>query len=219
MRNIGKKTLTMIICMCTLLIATMPANIHASEKQQTKMETKKNVKNQKINIYKKKIVIKKRKTAMVRFQVTGCSKKNVVWTSSNPKVVRVNRKTGKIRGKSGGKVTITATIKGTNISDSITVVCKNYYMMRVKTTGYCNRRCCAGAWAGHNTASGRRPRANHTIAVDRRVIPLGTRVMIDKRIYVAEDTGVRGRVIDIYYNSHRAASRHGVKYKTVKVYY
>ena len=67
-----------------------------------------------------------------------------------------------------------------------------------KTTGYCNCRKCAGKWAGGKTASGVYPVEGETIAVDRSVIPLGSMVMVDGRIYWAQDTGVRGKHIDVY---------------------
>ena len=47
------------------------------------------------------------------------------------------------------------------------------------------------------------------MAVDKNVIPLGTRMFIvtnDGIVYgmaVAEDTGVRGNVIDLYYGTYR----------------
>jgi len=174
----------------------------------------------KINIKKKKITIKKGKKKKLAFTVKYVSKKKIKWSSSNKKVATVNSK-GVVRVKSGGKCVITARIKGTDIKDSIVVKGRDYYLLRVRTTGYCNCRRCAGPWAGCRTASGRYPRANHTIAVDRRRIKLGTRVKIGKITYVAEDTGsgVRGRTIDIYYKSHSKASRHGVKWRTAKVYF
>ncbi|MFR5613204.1 MAG: 3D domain-containing protein [[Clostridium] innocuum] len=45
----------------------------------------------------------------------------------------------------------------------------------------------------------------HTIAVDPDVIPLGSKVLIDGHVYVAEDVGgaVKGNVIDIYSSSPR----------------
>ena len=78
----------------------------------------------------------------------------------------------------------------------------------------------AGQWAGAATASGTRPRENRTIAVDKRLIPLGTKVQIGKETYVAEDTGgaIKGKKIDVYYSSHGKAMSHGVKYQKIKVY-
>ena len=174
----------------------------------------------KINIRKKKITIKKGTQKKLKFTVKNTSRKNIRWTSSNKKVARVNSK-GVVKVLSGGKCVITARVKGTNIQDSIIVKGRDYYFMRVKTTGYCNCSSCAGPWAGCRTASGKYPRANHTIAVDRRLIKLGTRVKIGKTTYVAEDTGggVRGRIIDIYYSSHSKAHRHGVKWVTAKIYF
>lgn len=87
-----------------------------------------------------------------------------------------------------------------------------------KTTGYCNCRKCAGRWAGKKTASGVYPVEGETIAVDRSVIPLGSMVMVDGRIYWAQDTGVRGKHIDVYYNSHSVAWNHGVKRQRVFVW-
>ena len=88
------------------------------------------------------------------------------------------------------------------------------------TTGYCNCRSCAGQWAGAATASGTRPQENRTIAVDKRIIPLGTKVQIGDEMYVAEDTGgaIKGNKIDVYYSSHGKAMAHGVKYQKIRVY-
>jgi len=87
-----------------------------------------------------------------------------------------------------------------------------------KTTGYCNCRKCAGRWAGGKTASGVYPVEGETIAVDRSVIPLGSMVMVDGRIYWAQDTGVKGKHIDVYYDSHSVAWNHGFKRQRVFVW-
>ena len=85
-----------------------------------------------------------------------------------------------------------------------------------KTTGYCNCRKCAGRWAGGPTASGAMPEEGVTIAVDERVIPLGTHVMIGGKEYIAQDTGVHGKHIDVYYQDHGEAWEHGTQ--KAKVY-
>ena len=87
-----------------------------------------------------------------------------------------------------------------------------------KTTGYCNCRKCAGKWAGGPTKTGVMPVAGETVAVDPRVIPLGSMVMIDGAIRWAQDTGVRGRHIDVYYDGHGVAWNHGVKKQHVFVW-
>ena len=87
-----------------------------------------------------------------------------------------------------------------------------------KTTGYCNCRRCCGRWAGGPTKTGVMPVAGETVAVDPKVIPLWSMVMVDGRIYWAQDTGVRGRHIDVYYDSHSVAWNHGVKKQHVFVW-
>ncbi len=75
-------------------------------------------------------------------------------------------------------------------------------------TAYCNCAICCGKWAGGPTASGAMPEAGRTIAVDKRVIPLGAKVYIDGfGEFIAEDTGsaIKGNRIDIYMDSHEAA--------------
>lgn len=70
-------------------------------------------------------------------------------------------------------------------------------------TGYDDCYECQEEFVG-TTALGIAPRANHTIAVDPSVIPLGSWVMINGVEYRAEDVGggVNGNHIDIFVNSH-----------------
>lgn len=88
-----------------------------------------------------------------------------------------------------------------------------------KITAYCSCSKCCGQWAGGKTASGTTPTAGRTIATDPRVIPLGTKVIIDGHTYVAEDTGgaIKGQRIDIYFNSHSEALAWGVQHKAVSM--
>ena len=86
-----------------------------------------------------------------------------------------------------------------------------------KLTAYCSCVECCGKSDGI-TASGTKATAGRTVAVDRSLIPFGTKLMINGiDTYVAEDTGgaVRGMVIDIYFDSHREAQNFGVKYAKV----
>ena len=58
------------------------------------------------------------------------------------------------------------------------------------------------------------------VAVDPKVIPLGTRIEIkDMGIYVAEDTGgkIKGNRIDIYFNSKEEAKNFGIQGIWVKI--
>lgn len=72
----------------------------------------------------------------------------------------------------------------------------------VEATGY--------TWTGNRTASGTWPEPG-TIAVDPEVIPLGSRVRIGDRLYIAEDTGrdITGARVDIYFPTQEAALEFG----------
>lgn len=88
-----------------------------------------------------------------------------------------------------------------------------------KITHYCKCKKCSGTW-GTQTASGRKAKVKRTIAVDRKIIPLGSKVNIDGKVYIAEDVGglVKGRVIDIYVKDHKTTIKKGVKYKKVMIW-
>lgn len=84
-------------------------------------------------------------------------------------------------------------------------------------TAYCNCSRCCGKWADGKTASGTTPVQGRTIAVDKKVIPLGSAVSVDGVEYIAEDTGVRGKHIDIYFDSHSEALKFGVRQVDVEI--
>lgn len=94
-----------------------------------------------------------------------------------------------------------------------------------KITAYCPCEKCCGIWASNRpngivyTASGEKAEAGKTIAVDTSVIPYGTEVKIGDHTYIAQDTGcaIKGNKIDIYFDSHEEALKHGVKYAEVFV--
>lgn len=70
------------------------------------------------------------------------------------------------------------------------------------------------------TASGTRARPGQTIAVDPRVIPLGSKVYIDDLgEFIAEDTGgaIHGNRIDLYMESVDEALQWGVKQVEIHV--
>ena len=73
---------------------------------------------------------------------------------------------------------------------------------------------------GSRTASGTPVRWG-VVAVDPRVVPLGSRLMIDgfEDVFTAEDTGgaVRGNQIDVYFPDVQAALRFGVQNRMVTV--
>lgn len=79
-----------------------------------------------------------------------------------------------------------------------------------RTTAYCPCRQCSGGWGGR-TSTGTIAAANHTISVDPRVIPYGSRIMINGVVYTAEDCGggVKGNHIDIFFNTHGETRSYG----------
>jgi 3D (Asp-Asp-Asp) domain-containing protein len=92
----------------------------------------------------------------------------------------------------------------------VTEITKPTRKVTAVATAYCACESCCGKSDGI-TASGVKARANHTIAVDRNVIPLGTRILYNGIEYVAEDTGgaIKGNRIDIYFDSHSDALNWG----------
>lgn len=93
-------------------------------------------------------------------------------------------------------------------------------MGEFKLTAYCPCEKCSDNW-GRQTYSGKTAEAGRTIAVDRSVISIGSKVKIGKHIYTAEDTGgkVDGDHIDIFFDTHEEveafANGKGIKYKNV----
>ena len=80
-----------------------------------------------------------------------------------------------------------------------------------------------GGSVGSRTASGTAVRVG-VVAVDRNVLPLGTKVYVVSNdgayVYgfaVAEDTGVRGNIIDLYMDTESECRRFGVRNCTVYV--
>lgn len=67
-------------------------------------------------------------------------------------------------------------------------------------------------YQGNRTSTGTRPQVNHTIAVDPKVIPYGSKVYIEGYgTYVAEDCGgaIKGNIIDIYMSSYNECMQFG----------
>lgn len=89
----------------------------------------------------------------------------------------------------------------------------------VTVTHYCSCALCCGKDDGIG-AGGTKVIPYETIAVDRKVIPLGSQVLVDYgdgeiHYYRATDTGVKGKHIDVCVTSHKEALNLGVKKATV----
>lgn len=97
-------------------------------------------------------------------------------------------------------------------------VCNDVFLDEFTLTAYCPGRCCCGKWASGYTATGTWATEGRTIAVDPKVIPYGSRVLLiwpdgTQREYIAEDCGggVNGNHIDVFFNDHQAARVFGVQ--------
>lgn len=87
---------------------------------------------------------------------------------------------------------------------------------KYKLTAYCACEKCCGKCDGI-TASGVRAKEGVTIAADTRVLPFGTKVIIDGHEYIVQDRGgaIKGNKIDIYFDHHQEALEFGVQYKEI----
>ncbi len=102
---------------------------------------------------------------------------------------------------------------------------------RFKLTAYCSCRKCCGKYADNRPVDengnvivtgsiGVRLEAGISIAVDPRVIPYHTEVVINGHTYTAHDTGgnIKGNRIDVYFDNHEDAWDFGTQYAEVFVY-
>ena len=101
-------------------------------------------------------------------------------------------------------------------------------VVRMRATAYTSDYASTGKSPGHPyfgiTATGTTARRNtggySTIAVDPRVIPLGTKVYVDGYGYaIAEDTGgaIKGNRIDVYFDNNNQVYNWGVKWVNVYI--
>lgn len=97
-------------------------------------------------------------------------------------------------------------------------VCNDVFLGEFTLTAYCPGHCCCGKWASGYTATGTLATEGRTIAVDPKVIPYGSHVLLiwpdgTQHSYIAEDCGggVNGNHIDVFFNDHQAARVFGVQ--------
>lgn len=105
-----------------------------------------------------------------------------------------------------------------------------YEEIEMILTAYCPCEKCCGEYA-HNRpkdengndiivgSSGERLIDGVSVAVDPKVIPFGTELIIDGKTYIAQDCGgaIKGNRIDIFFDSHEKALNFGRQIKIVKV--
>lgn len=92
------------------------------------------------------------------------------------------------------------------------------FLGQFKITAYCPCEKCSEGY-GRSTASGAIATANHTIAADPRVIPYGTKLLIDGQEYVVEDCGgaIKNKRLDIFFDTHSETLKYGVKLEDVYI--
>ena len=94
---------------------------------------------------------------------------------------------------------------------------KETYLGWYRLTAYCGCAKCNSAKNAGIDCFGN-PLVVGTVAVDPKVIPLGSRIRIGDRTYTARDTGgkwVQGEHVDIYMESHAAAKQFGTQWGDV----
>lgn len=86
------------------------------------------------------------------------------------------------------------------------------YLGQFKITHYCSCEQCCGKTDGI-TFTGTQATEERTVAVDPDVIPLGSKILIDEKEYIAEDVGgaIKENRLDIYMNNHSDALKAGIK--------
>ena len=84
------------------------------------------------------------------------------------------------------------------------------YVGECTVTYYCPCEECCGKWADGLTATGL-PAGAGIVAVDKSVIPLGSTVVIDGQRYLAADTGVTGKHVDVCLAEHEDTVEAGVR--------
>jgi len=85
------------------------------------------------------------------------------------------------------------------------------YLGSFHATAYCGCEKCSG---GHtHTYSGTIPQANHTIAADLNLFPIGTKLLINGIVYTVEDKGssVVDNRVDIFFETHEEALAFGLQ--------
>ena len=97
-------------------------------------------------------------------------------------------------------------------------VCDDVFLGEYTLTAYCACSKCCSKWASGYTATGTLATEGRTIAVDPKVIPYGTRVLLiwpdgTQHSYIAEDCGggINANHIDVFFNDHQAARVFGVQ--------
>ena len=143
--------------------------------------------------------------------------KNSPYHAEVPEVVKVASVGPSGPGASQGQTAAPGSTQSTPpAADEIERGKKGASLGKFIATAYC---CCDRCTGGSGlTYSGTVPRAKHTISADINHFPIGTKLIIDDVVYTVEDigSGINGKRLDIYFNTHEEALSYGRK--TVDVY-
>lgn len=117
------------------------------------------------------------------------------------------------------ETTLTTESSTESTESTIPIPAEDGWHITLKAYAYCPCIKCCGKDNGI-TATGTKATPNRTIAVDKSVIPYGSRVVIGGNVYIAEDCGggIKGNTIDVFHASHEEALQWGIKYVDAVVY-
>jgi len=114
---------------------------------------------------------------------------------------------------------VTRTVEKLDALSADTQITQNFKNLgSFRLSFYCTCEKCCGAYATGLTKSGTTVTEGRTIAVDPKVIPLGSRVYIDGYgVFIAEDVGsaIKENKIDIAVGNHEQALKLGIDEATV----
>jgi|GEM_PF-3335938 len=84
-------------------------------------------------------------------------------------------------------------------------------------SAYCACSRCCGEWADGYTYTQTLATQGRTVAVDPNKIPLGSKLLINGREYIAEDIGgaIKNKKIDMFFNSHEDALQFEIQHAEV----
>lgn len=208
MKITKKNTIVIVIMILVLAIGNLPiiANAKPSQPKISSLTAGKNkltVKYNKVKLTKKYQISYNVKDKNPKIITTTATKKTITGLKNKIYFVKVRA----VRDDNYSKWSKTRSVQVEKYNHSHTF----------EISYYCPCSKCNGNSKGI-TASGRKLTPNLSIAVDKSIIPLGTKVCIDGKEYRADDTGgaIRGYKIDVCVESHSKALKNGKVKKIVK---
>jgi len=133
-------------------------------------------------------------------------------------VIAASASTDRLQQLISGEI-VTRTVEKLDALAADTQITQNFKNLgSFRLSFYCTCEKCCGAYATGLTKSGTTVTEGRTIAVDPKVIPLGSRVYIDGYgVFIAEDVGsaIKENKIDIAVGNHEQALKLGIDEATV----